>query len=312
MESINKETIFKRFDEAAYDLALASISNRKGNKSEFIKHQKDAGEAISQTLEYSLKFHLNKNLSEVVKRQYSLFKQDLFRLIRYYVDEDGKDNGFLYATVDDSINPTVNFDFFIRNKNAITNASKHEGGKLNFDLQKDYLEEVRKFIKEYIDEDQRLRTIEDFEKVDLSTWDLLYSACDRFILEERNYILIIGPNKNIDSHYLKNLAIPKWNLIIDFDYLSESEGFFNIGFKNNEISPHIFKAVDVVNSNSFTKYSQSHYHYFANNYKGSGAEEIKEFSDWNRKVGKTTEIFLKSFSDVFSSQKNMKNRLIPN
>lgn len=305
MDFQDKETIFKRFNSAAYDLALAGIAHRNSNNDLFIKHKRDAGEAISQSLEYALKNHLNRVLSYPDKKYFNIFRQDIGRLIEKYVDENGNDNGHLYSTVNDTIDPTINFKFLKQNKNSITNAAKHVGQEPDFEIQKKYLLEVRKYINQYIDENERLKTIADYEKIDLSTWELLYSACDRFTVDERNYILIIGPNQNIDKNYLKNLSIPKWNLIIDFDYNSESSGFFECAYKENEVSPHKIKASDLIDVNSFSRYSQSHYHYFANNFKGSGETEPKDFSDWNRKLGKNTEVFLKSFSDVLSNQKNI-------
>lgn len=56
MDYRNKNVIFKRFDSAAYDLALAEMALRKENDDLFTKHLRDAGEAISQSLE---KCHLN-------------------------------------------------------------------------------------------------------------------------------------------------------------------------------------------------------------------------------------------------------------
>jgi cold shock CspA family protein len=301
----NKEIIFKRFNSAAYDLALAIIAQRNSNNELYIKHKRDAGEAISQSLEYALKYHLNINLSFQDKKFFNLSKQDIIRLIEKYIDENGYDNGYLYSTVNNTTEPSVDFKFLRQNKNAITNAAKHEGREPDFETQKKYFSEVRKFINEYIDEQEKLKTIADYEKIDLSTWDLLYSACDRFSVDDRNYILIIGPNQNVDKSYLRNLAIPKWNLIIDFDYNSESNGFFDCAFKQNEVSPHKIKASDLIDVNSFSRFSQSHYHYFANNFKGSGDTEPKDYSEWNRKLGKNTEIFLRSFSEVFSNQKNI-------
>ena len=257
------------------------------------------------TFTNALKNHLNRHLSATEKLYFNPYKQDIFRLIEKYIDVNGNDNGYLYSTVNDTIEPSVNFQFIKNNKNVITNAAKHEGKEPDFDMQVKYLAEVRKFINQYIDEDEILKTIQDFEKVDLSTWDLLYSACDRFSYAERNYILIIGPNQNTDKSYLKNLSVPKWNLIIDFDYNSENNGFFDFAYKQYEITPHIIKASDLVDVNSFSRFSQSHYHYFANNFKGSGFPETKDYSEWNKKFGKTTEVFLKSFSDVFSNQKNI-------
>lgn len=81
--------------------------------------------------------------------------------------------------------------------------------------------------------------------------------------------------------------------------------FLNVHIKKNEVLPHKIKASDLIDVNSFSRFSQSHYHYFANNFKGSGETELKDFSDWNRKFGKNTEVFLKSFSDVLSNQKNI-------
>lgn len=231
MDFQDKEIIFTRFNSAAYDLALAGIAHRKGDNNLFVKHKRDAGEAISQSLEYALKNHLSRTLSFSEKKFFTPFKQDIIRLIEKYIDENGKDNGYLYSTVNDTIEPSVNFQFLKQNKNLITNASKHEGKEPDFEIQKRYFWEVRKYINQYIDENKKLKTINDYERIDLSTWDLLYSACDRFIIDERNYILIIGPNQNIDKNYLRNLSIPKWNMIIDFDYNSESNGFFECAYK---------------------------------------------------------------------------------
>ncbi len=302
---MDNETIFKRFNSAAYDLALAEIAKRNNNDDFFVKHCRDAGEAISQTLEYALKNHLSKKLSAVEKRNFDPLRQDNPKLIEKYVDEKGEDNGYLYATINDTIVPSVDFVFLRNNRKALTNDAKHVGKEPDFEIQKAYLEEVRKFINQYIDNYEILKTIQDYEKIDLSTWDLLYSACDRFIVEDRNYILIIGPTENIDKNYLKYLALPKWNLIIDFDYNSEREGFFDSAYKNNEVLPHKIKASDLIDTNSFSRYSQSHYHYFANNFKGSGEIEPIGFTEWNIKLGKNTEQFLKSFSDVLSNQKNI-------
>lgn len=301
----DKTTIFKRFNTAAYDMALAGIAKRNSNNELYVKHKRDAGEAISQSLEYALKHYLNKNLSFAEKQYYNPAKQNIFKLIEKFVDENGDDNGYLYNTINDTVDPSVDFQFLKLNKNIITNAAKHEGKEPDFDIQIKYLGEVYKFIKEYIDENEILKTVQDFEQVDLSTWDLLYTACDRFNTNERNYILVIGPNNKVDCSYLKNLSIPKWNLIIDFDYNSEQNGFFNCAYNDVEVSPHKIKASDLTDTNSFSRFANSHYHYFANNFKGSGIPEPRDYSDWNRKFGKNTEIFIKSFSEVLSNQKNI-------
>lgn len=303
MDYKDKKIIFNRFNAAAYDLALAEIAFRKGDCDLFIKHKRDAGEAISQSIEYALKNHLDRKLTNEDRRFFNLNKENIVNLIEKYIDEDGKDNGYYFSTISDTVEPTVDFIFLKKQKNAITNAAKHEGKEPDFNIQKKYLEEVRKFIKQYIDDIIVLKTIQDYEKVDLSTWDLLYTVCDRFLAEERNYILVIGKTQNVN--YLKNLSIPKWNAIIDFDYNSIKNGFFSVVYQEKIIPPHIIKASDLVDANIFSRFSQSHYHYFASSYYGSGDIEPKNFLEWNKKFGKKTELFLKSFAEVFPAQKNI-------
>lgn len=305
MDYRTKETIYKRFNDAVYDLALGGMAIRKGDSDSYIKHKRDAGEAISQTIEYALKNHLNRHLSETEKLYFRLPNQNIASLIEKYYTIEGEVGDYYHETVNEAIEPNVDFLFLLKNKNQVTNAAKHEGQEPDFEIQKKYLEQIRKFINQYIDNNEKLKTIEEFEKTDLSTWDLLYSACDRFSVEERNYILIIGPQPYIDKSYLGNLSIPKWNLVIDFDYYSEVNGFFGCAYKQNDVSPHKIKAADLVDVNSFSRYSQSHYHYFANNYKGSGDAELKDYVEWRRKFGRNADLFLKSFSDVLSNQKNI-------
>lgn len=305
MDYKNSEVIFKRFNSAAYDLALAEIASLKNEEDSYVKHKRDAGEAISQSFEFALKHHINLNLQSSERRLLDLNNSNIAKLIEKYVDDNWEDNGYLYRTVNDFVEPSVDFKFLLQNKSKITNAAKHKGQDPDIEIQKKYFEEVRKFISQYIDENEKLKTIEDFKNIDLSTWDLLYSACDRFYPEERNYILIIGPNRGVDNQYLKNLSIPKWNMIIDFDYDSLTNGFFDLAYGDREVPPHIMKASDLIDVNSFSRFSQVHYHYFVNNFKGSGESEPKDYTEWSRKHGKNTEFFLKSFSDVLSNQKNI-------
>lgn len=306
MEFKSKETIIKRFNNAAYDLARVELNLRKNDDLMLEKHKRDAGEAISQTLEFALKHHLDRNLSAREKINFNFNRQNIATLIEKYVDENGNDNGgYFYNTVNDSIEPSVDFKFILKNKSLLTNAAKHQGAIPDLEVQKKCFQVVRNFILQYIDENAALKTIEDYEKVDFSSWDLLYSACDRFSVEERNYILVIGRNQGVAKSYLKNLSIPKWNLIIDYDFNSERDGFYECAYKQNELPPHKIKASDITDVSTFSRYSQSHYHYFANGFYGTGETEPKDFSDWNRRYGKKTEVFLKSFSEVFSNQKNI-------
>ena len=191
------------------------------------------------------------------------------------------------------------------NKSVITNDAKHSGKAPDFETQKVYLEEVRKFITQYINIDADLKSFSDFEKIDLANWDTFYSACDRFLPQDRNLILIIGSNKNIDKSYFKNLSLPEWKLIVDFDYESESNGFYKSVYSDETVSPHILKASDTIAKSNFSIYNQSHYHFYANNFKGSGVSEVLDYTEWNKKFGKNIDKMITAFSETFSNQKNI-------
>lgn len=306
MSHIKTDTILNRFNEAIHDLLLAKIESRNGNNSQYQKHKKDAGEAISQTIEYALKYFLEKKMSEIEKSFFRFKDQNISTLLDKFRSKDGSEGDYLYDTISDTIKPNVDFQYLRNNKRELTNASKHEGAESDFQIQLDYIEEVRKFIQQYIDSDStKLKTIEQLEQVDISTWYSLYTACDRFRNEERNFILVIGPNSNTDNAYLKTLAYIKWNLIIDYDYNSKINGFYNIAYAELGSPPHQIKASDIIDINTFSRNSLVHYHYFINNFKGSGDQELNEYSDWNKKYSRKTETFIKSFAEVMFSQKNI-------
>jgi len=107
MDFQDKKTIFNRSNDAAYDLSLAKTAQRNGNNELFVKHKRDAGEAISQSLEYALKHYLDKNLLPAEKQNYNVAGQNLGGLIGKFTDEKGKDNGYLYKTINNKIKPSV-------------------------------------------------------------------------------------------------------------------------------------------------------------------------------------------------------------
>lgn len=310
MSFSDTSVIYRRYNDAAYDLAKAGQAISKGDLQNFDKHTRDAGEALSQTIEFALKHHLNKHLSSVANYRFDLRGRNLPQLIEKYELPDGSAGEFKYHTVEDTISPSVNFSILRDTKRAITNSAKHEGKKNDFELQKTYLGEINKFIHQYIDKKIKLKTIQDFEAVDLSSWDTFYTACDRFRTDERTYILVTGP-VNFRREHWAHFNIPKWDLIIDFDYNSLNEGLYSTAFKNNELPPHIIKAADPIDTNSFSRHSIVHYHYFPNNYLGSGKDEVRQYKEWVNRAGRNTQYLLESFAEVMGNQKTIVVILYP-
>lgn len=303
--SYTKETIYKRLEDAANDLAKAKVADRNNKSEDFTKHSRDAGEAISQSLEFALKYHLSKIMSAVEKKNFYIDRANIHDLIGKYIDDDGSPGDYFYSSVIEPSDPTVDFIYLKNNKKKLTNEAKHEGTEPDFEIQLKYFTEVGKFLKQYIDSSAKVKTVEFYESVDFSSWELFYTNCDRFNQEERNYILVIGENSNVDKEYLRQLSKCKWDLIVDFDYNSKTTGFFNVGYGDVTIAPHQIKAADQVNRNTFSLYNNSHYHYFANNFAGSGHQMPRDYNDWNRKYGRNVDQLITSFISVFQNQKTI-------
>ncbi|MDL2230231.1 hypothetical protein LJB87_00360 [Alistipes sp. OttesenSCG-928-L06] len=291
MASIDPKKIVKRFNDAIEDLANAEIALLKTDNELHLKHLRDAGEAISQATEWALTYHIS--TYKAIKET----KPNIQNLVDYY-----KKDKTLLRTHENY----VNFQFFVDNKARLTNLSKHQGDDPNFETQKRYIEETRKFILAYIDNEANLNSIDACMELNTSTWGMLYAACDKFKEEGRNLILIVGDGvRNINQDTLKFLSLPQWNLIIDYDYNSESEGFFHKAYGESAIPPHKIKAADRITPEDISRYTQSHYHFFANNFLGTGFPLRSNFNEWDRAYGKSTESFLKSYAEVFSNQKNI-------
>lgn len=302
---INKTVLFERINNAARDLALARISQIKEKESDFIKHTKDAGEAISQALELGMKHHLNKNLSSIERQFFFLKRANLWELCEKYINLDGSPGDYYYNHLDNSVDPDVDFVFLRENKNKLTNEAKHLGRSPDYELQLKYFEEVSKYYKQYIDAKLPIKSISDFEKVDFSNWDLVYNSCDRFDSEERNFVLIIGKCPNVADEYLKSLALCNWDLIIDLDPNSRDNGFYNAAYKTKIPSPVVIKPNDNISNNTFSPYNQSHYHYFIDSYNGSGLLPAIDYNLWNQKYSRANAQLIRSFSSVFANQKTI-------
>jgi len=298
------EECIKRFNESVYEFYLAEKSKNRSDDDHSLRSYRNAAEAISQAIEWLLKYYLSRHLNEREKK-FLKYKPTIKDLIEKFIDDDGGPGNYFYSTIQNNDDPTVDFKFLLENKGRLTNYAKHNGEKPDIKTIQSYIEVTRNFIKEYIDPKARLNHKTDFEKNNSANWDLLYSTCDRFDSSERTLILVTGRNQNIDAHNLRSLSLPRWNLVIDFDYYSEKDGLYKAAFSTNDPPPHRYKISDNIDVNSFSPYSETHYHWFANNFAGSGETEITEFNEWNKKYAKRAEIFIKSFAEVLSGQKTI-------
>jgi hypothetical protein len=298
----NIAVIIERYKNAVSDLGMSKVAKIKEDKQSFQKHKRDAGEALSQTIEFALKNHLY-SIGEKTLAQ--LKNCDIKQLIKCYIDPNGTTYPPYKKTLK-GINPdNVDFLFILNNKAELTNLAKHQGDEPDFEIQLKYLEEIRKFIKTYLFEKPELAGLESMERVDLSGWDLFYTSCDRFFKSERNYILITGKASQVNDELMQKLAYPEWDLILDMDYDSRDNGFYSKVYSYKEKTPHIFKPSDTIDQSKFSRYAKVPYYFFIKSYAGSGEALITDYLDWIRKYGVRIETFIKNFASAFFNQKTV-------
>jgi len=306
-----KTHAFERLNSAAYELAQVSQASLVDDEPRSIHCLRNASEALSQAIELGLKSFLSRTISSRELEYFRSSKSNMPELIKYFIDENGKPGDYYYNTIDDTTEPKVDFLFLKNNKFKLTNQAKHNGPPPDHQIALKYYDQIKNFFQQYLDEHQPIKEPEDYLKVDFGNWDLFYTASDRFAQEERNYILIIGANPTVNGEYFKTLSQCPWDLVIDFDYKSKESGFFFNSYKDDEIAPHQIKASDPIGSSILSKYKQSHYHYYANNFAGSGSVAPKDFKEWNQKAATNTANFISTFARVFPAQKTVVVILFP-
>lgn len=273
MDFRNKTTIINRFNDSIHAAAMF-LKAERNNDTELIRtHKANFSRAVYETFENGLKNHIaNFGDSNERRNIKSLDIDQLFKIFRN-----------CKTPIEDGAVEDVDLNYLIEER-KIVNKEKHELNDAVYirDFEK-HISELRKFILTYIDDNkQQLKKIEDFENLDLPSWDKFYTICNQFEKEDRNFVLIIGRNQNLDREYLTALAIPKWDLIIDFDYRSREDGFYNKAYAEKTPEPHILKPNDYINSETFSTYATSHYHYFIKGYLGSGITGIDDYDSWGK------------------------------
>lgn len=303
MNNITVDSIIKRYNEGISDIANCKRAEIKGENDILEKSLKDAGEAISQSLEWGIKYHLKKHLRPPNYR--SLEKN--FKLpsviAEYYWDEENQmENEYWNKTLNDE-DSEVDFLFLKNNKNEITNNSKHGAGDIDFTILEKYSEHVKRYILDYVDNDAEIRTIDYFLKPEIDNCSNFYSLCDKFQYDERIYILITDRD-DINPSYYKQFSKINWSLIIDFDKNSTEKGFCKTAYalQSKDFKP--FKITDLVNKDNFSVYSESPVVMFANGFKE--VPSYCSYKEWNRnRYSNKLDRFIEEFSQVYENQKTI-------
>ena len=261
------------------------------------KKMHDAGTHLYMCCEWTLKNYLDRSYKEQFKVG-SITSQ----IKQKKIDDLSSRNAnlkYLFEELDQHGIPSpsaceIDTKKILINAKEVNNSPKHDSKVPNPDKYIESLEEVRKLIKFYIDQDAILDFVDDSIYGDDEAWyEILEDTSD--FNSNYSYVLI---TKRIESINIKGLFSIKWDLIIDMDPDSDISGLA-LNYKNHtNLIPRV-RILDSVNSRK--KFSFSHLPYWI---LGNGASDIPgsvvDLKKWGNAHGKYLTSLLDEFYKEYS------------
>ena len=301
---MTENQIVERYNDAVADIAAYTSACIRGDADRHEKLLRDAGEEMSQALEGAIRHHMHLHLSSRAIPSV-FYKFELPKAIEdyYWSEENGYDMSLWVKTCND-IDSNVDFIFIKNNKAKLTNKAKHEGGKVDFEIVKRYMNETAKFIKDYINPNITLKTINDYTQPEMDNVIKFFTVCDKFNPEDRTYILLID-NPKVNKAYLSQLSRVQWAIIICFDPNAENGDFMTVAYRNKGIDYRPLKLHDSVSASDFSVFATAPNVIFAN-----GFHEIEPsfptYREWNKnKCPVKLDSMLAALSSVYTTQKTI-------
>lgn len=279
---------YKRFSEVYIggDEELASSKLR------------DAGTDLYMCCEWALKNYLYRKYDEQLSaheiplhsREYKVNKLSSRTATIEYLLNELKDIGF-----PPTVTIGVDSQKIIGNAKAVNNGPKHDRTIPDPNLYKVVLEEVRKIIKNYVDENAELELIDDFlYGADKAWYEILEDTSD--FNSAYSYVLI---TRRIESVPVKDLFSLKWDLVIDMDPDSDINGLAHNFTNITGITPRV-RTLDFANSRK--KFSFSHMPYWI---MANGTSDIPDSvvdpKKWGTAHGKYLTSLLEEFHKEYSN-----------
>ena len=231
--------IVERFSNAITDLAEVQKAINISDTARKEKCMSDAGEAISQTFEWALHCHIQ----SIDANYFSVESKPSTPKMIEDCYMNGTTPGNLYSNTISGEPPSVDFSYLRDKKGPLTNNKKHLAAQLDYEVQKKYASEVAKYIKEYLDNQVQLLTIDKLLAPDNDKELSFYSACNSFSHQDCLYLLLLDKRPE-PTQYYSNLSRITWDLVIDLYMGSKDTGFLRNALITNSIPSKVISVTD--------------------------------------------------------------------
>lgn len=233
------DKVVERYSNAINDLAEVQRAININDEASRLKHMSDAGEALSQTIEWALHCCIDSHDSHALSDNYECTPEMINSFFLSGTEEKTLSSKTLTGE-----KPTVDFEFLKSEKAAVTNNRKHRAGDLDFEKQKTYAVEVAKFIHEYLDDTTYLLTLDEMLAPEHDKMLEFYSACNSFSHQDCLFVLLLD-NVVMQTANFEHLCRVKWDLVIDMYMNSQNNGFVKNALSAKSIPSKIINILDL-------------------------------------------------------------------
>lgn len=299
--AITNEKIIQRYLDFLHEYEEFYLAKGMGDSETAKRKLENAGEKLSQVIEFAIKRHLRGQVDEhfclpgIIKR--------------YYYDWEAisvKDKSEKANTIG-GVKSIVDFEFIATHRDEVSNNSKHRAIDIYESDIKMYASKVRAFLKQYIDSDYHWFGLEEYLKFPHTDINTLYEKLNKFDYEDCHYILLV-PKFGFDTKALAPFANVNWTLVINFDNTSDKDGFSKNVYDNRY--SQIIKTRDEYDIANLSVMSKTPICYYANGYSSVPSAATKK--EWNRNYYSHLNTFIENLYSVSPSQKAIVVSLLDN
>lgn len=303
----NASQVADEFKSALREYNDYQLSIKGGNEKVAITHLKQAGQLAYAAMEHAYKnyiyhYYLSRFEEKLIDKITWQEKQD-FLTEKVYMAGSGQ---FGYATHKDLMDefysivktPVADLQLIFKEAQDGNNDIKHDAQVPDSRKLLPALLEMKKFFVEYISKDTDFPdlTISAYEKD--SAFLNIRTACNNFS-DLYSYVFVSGVGEGYSDEDADTLFSINWDLVIDFDPYSQSQGIYEQYIRLNQHGVASTKLLDVAETTNFYRSLEEAHWLFANGI----AEKEETISTtrraWGRLHGRHLGIMLQNFKSTY-------------
>ncbi|WP_163853720.1 P-loop NTPase [Paenibacillus elgii] len=300
MSFLNSKKIINQFNISVENFNKSIAAEKLDALDKSREFRDYSANSVYKSLEWALKRHIsiyydtqfsNGRISSVTRDGHKSVLNKPDANIVFLINEVKK------TEINSIVLTNIDFELIQTMKKQVRNGPEHSATEISTNKLKKVINEVRKVIKNLVDNNVKLNEIDEVNEncTNINTFDELFIACDRFDTKNNIYVMAIG---NTDFCSLSSLTKIPWSLIIDFNSESKNSGLFHEYEKEFSLSPH-YITIHQARDYEFSKSSVLPYYFFGNGDVNIKDTLVTDLKDWRRKYTPALTLLLSSFAEIY-------------